>query len=164
MRRAGPLRRCLGEFVPCGGICIYLFSFYIMHFVVFAVFDCHEIYHGLYSRVVRLCFVACPVCKYCAKEKKCAECFFECAFERRATRFHPGVDNTFSHLFFTARALRAGGSSRSGYPRRIRFRRTGTYLSLSIYLLCISHNNNNNNNLLQHPGNGVLGVVLQTRL
>ncbi len=32
----------------------------------------------------------------------------------------PGAESTFSHLLFAARALWAGGSSRSAYPRRIR--------------------------------------------
>ncbi len=62
--RAGPLKRCLGEFFPCVGICECLFSDYSRHFVVVVVQECREVDHGLYSRGARVCFVVCPVNDY----------------------------------------------------------------------------------------------------
>ncbi len=138
MRRAGPLGRCLGEFIPCVGICEWRFCLVFLLYIADSVGRCREIDHGCVSLCLRVCFVVCSVRKYCAQNEKCAECFFECAFERRGTRFHPGVESTFSHLLCAARASWVGGSSRSGYPQRIRGRPNGLYIIIIIIIIIAS--------------------------
>ena len=129
-----------------------------------------SIYHGCRSYGLCECFVRYSGQKYCKKKGKCAECFFDCASEWRGTRFHPRVQSTFSQLRFAARALWAGGSSRSGYSQRIRgpmYSPCILFISLYLSIYLSNNNNNNNNNCLQHPNNKgtkSLRAVLRTRL
>jgi len=80
MRRAGLLRRCLGKLFLCSGICECLFSFYRRQFVAVVVLDFREIYHGLYSRVVRVCFDVCPVYIYYKQIYIVQNAFFNAPF------------------------------------------------------------------------------------
>ena len=54
------------------------------------VLDCREIDHGLYSRLVRLCFVVCPVCRYSQKLKIVQNVFLNAPFVGEGRAFSQG--------------------------------------------------------------------------
>ena len=71
-------------------------------------------------------------CKYCTKKGKCTEYCLTAPLDRNGTRFHPGVESTFSHSPLVSCGpvdLRGAAS-----PRRIRGPPPRNFIYLSIYL------------------------------
>ena len=59
MLRPGPLGRCLGEFFPCGGICVSQLCLLWWSYMFDAVQHLREIDHGCRSYGLCVCFVEC---------------------------------------------------------------------------------------------------------
>ena len=129
---------------------------------------CWRIDHACNARLFRdqVWFLA--ECKKLAQGRKQQRAFIFFAFRQPVLRFHPRTGSAFIRHISAMPALARGRQSEYAVLAAIQGACTG-YLYLSIYLSIylssqLSNNNNYNNNWLQHPGNGLIGVVMRARL